>query len=115
MDAFPKIPEVIGIGFVAIVGLWILWQIIKLVIKSKSEDGDKLITVVEKNAVAMEKLAKGVEENTIATKAGTEAIKTSQQREDYFTRMLVEVMRTSGRAPETTVTQPPTSSTTQSK
>lgn len=111
MDSFPKVPEVVGIGFVAVAALWIIWQIIKLILKSKSEDAKMLIDTVQQNAVAMEKLAKSVDENTVATKAGTETVKISQQRDDYYTKMLVEIMRASGRAPVTTVDPAPISST----
>lgn len=112
MDAFPKIPEVIGIGFVVIAFLWVALQIIKILVpgiqKKTAEEKGTMIDVISRNATAMEKLSKSVEENTAATKAGAEAIKVGQQREDLFTRMLVEVMRTSGRTPESTMQSAPT-------
>lgn len=119
MDALPKLPSEITTGVVILLLGYMVWQVVKLIYpinRKKAEDEkNQLLDVISRNATAMEKLSQNVDRNTAATMSGTEAIKVSQQREDLFTRMLVEVMRTSGRAPESTVTPPPVSSQSKSQ
>lgn len=113
MDALPKLPGEVTTGAVILLLAYMAWQVLKLIYpisKKKSDDREaRLLDVIEKNATAMEKLSSSVDKNTSATIAGTNAIRVSQQREDLYTRMLVEVMRASGRAPESTVPPPPVS------
>lgn len=70
-----KNPQVIGIGAVTIVALYIVWQITK-----------KAIDVVERNARAMENLSKNVQENTEATKS-------MKQNVDSFTQVLISSLK----------------------
>lgn len=105
-------------GGVIIALAYITWQILKSVLPSLSKRADdkekRLVDVIERNAIANEKLASNVSENTNATKEIRDEIKSSKQREDLYTSVLIEVMRASGRAPQTvkSATQDPPSVTT---
>jgi uncharacterized oligopeptide transporter (OPT) family protein len=69
MDVFPKTPEIIGIGFVAVVAIWILAKMI-----------NRVVDVIEKNADTSSTLTENIKNNTEATKSVTSAISGMQDQ-----------------------------------
>lgn len=105
MDSFPlKIPEVIGIGFVAVVALWIIWQIVKMIINDKNKTIDRVLDAMQKNTHVMENVERSTTINTEATKASADIVKASAESiktsadsmgrtADRFTQALLTMMQ----------------------
>lgn len=88
MDPFPSTPEVIGIGFLAVLCLSIIYKIITM-----------LVGVIQDNARAMEKIAKSTDINTEATKTSAETVKSTvevlKNSNNHYIQILLEVMKSS--------------------